>query len=473
MKTLRFSTAVMEWTSLYVGASLVILIVGSVPVPAGGALLALFMPLVLYRLSTTVRVRRLTTLGASIAALLLSLHLSFATYGGFSPGSIAAATGWLRDNPVAAVFLGLITTLFWIQGFRLGMDTELSYPRTVRRFDTGIGVVTVVALVRMGFQLTDPYFLQTAIFYVAVGAVTLSLARRAADGGDGGDDGWTRERRSSAGFLISVVTAGIVLGGTIYGLYPLLTRAAGGAYRSMRRGLAASEPWITRILRAIFGRGYTGPSGAVPAAEGQAPHMAVEQYVEPGAFISLMGRIVAWGFVGLLGVIVVWLLGVRLVALGKSLWRRPDDSSSFPKIRDVPGLVVSWMRRHLIRLISGARTIVVRIFPRNRNLPPTVEAFFLLTRWGRYVGVRRRSCESLGEYGRRLSAAAPDRTQPIQAIISAVQAEYYGAATRSAERERALRRSLAELGSPVVRRIRDNVTRGRYRSTGTRTRDGT
>jgi len=464
MTVLQIWTAAMQWTSLYVLASLAILVTGSTPFPVGSAGAALFLPLAVSQLSKVFRVRRITSSSAYLGTLLLSVQIAVSMYGKFSPVSIPTTITWSQENPVAAVAVTILTILFWVQGFRVGMDTETVHPRTIRRFDTGVGIVTVVALVRMGFGLPDETFVHNAVLYVLVGSISLAISRSISDGisdvnGTGG--GWSTAHRSSAGVLVTIGASMLLLGGVLYSFYPLMTRAADGAYRSIRRGLVAIEPWIVRILRAAFGRGLADSSGTVPSGSGEAPRIAVDQIVEPAAFMVLMGKILAWGFAILLIVLVVWVLALRLYGIAKSLWARPGGTSPPPSVGDVLRSIVRMVHRYLMRLLLWPIAVYRRFFAPKRRTPPAVSAFRRLTRWGRHAGVRRERYEALGEYGRRLIRYAPDKTRSIETLVDAIQSAHYGAASLTPTHVEGIDQALRDLGNPIVRRFRE-VVKTRY-----------
>ncbi|MFA7568118.1 MAG: DUF4129 domain-containing protein [Alkalispirochaeta sp.] len=484
----RMATIVMEFAAFTAVADVVVLLIGRTVFPRGAAILALTVPLLvggLSRLRFLEPVRRGRWMpggqwmwGGRVRRVLPLLVQGLGLVGAvwFALGAVDGVS--VGAAPFSAGLVAGLALLLWFRGWRI-YHRAASFSQTVIRFDVGLGLLVAVGFIRMGVGsavgfVPEAPFVPGVVLYVLSGGGALVLARAQTDARP------DETIRSLASFLLPGVAAVVVAAAAVYATLPFLVRAADGVYTLLSDGLTALEPWIAWLVRGLFGRGFAVSSGGAPSVSPAISAGEAGQYGESGWFAVLMGRVLAWGFVGLLGAVVVGVVGVQVIRFLKGLWNRPDDEDEDVGLRDLRQILMGMVRmvgRFFMGFLRGtlhgigtaAGALVGFVKGRGRSVVPNpgTAAFRRLLRWGRYGGMRRRSWETPAGYARRLAGSFPEREQDFRVVVEAVQREYYGGQTLERDTRDALSGAVRRLGSPwrlivlhPVRGLRQRLTWG-------------
>ncbi len=440
-------TAGMELCRWYITAGLLFIIPdrGSVPLLQSAFALtgAMFLAMLLRRLKH----RRIAELLAHTAGISVSLYLILKGYAGLpfsdSDGLVGFLDAYTRiSSPGEWFSFSLIlawTLLLWLRGRHLGIR-DADYPRTVARFDAGILLIFAVYFLRMGLRLVDPDALSSVSAYLLFGIISIYAARNR-------DRDRTFIHSSSATGLVLLFAAGFVIVGTAgVVLYPVLENTAGEVYSVIKKGTQPFQPLLIAFLRFLFGRRSAVSAGASNAGPASGD-ISSSPPQEPGFWLLLLEKILVYSMAAILGVLAILIAGYLLWRLASHLSSLGENQGEGLSFRDFLRILLGKIRAAAGKLLLAVRK-VPSILPgrRRRKMGAGSAAFRRLLSWGRVSGIKIRSDETAGEYGRRLAGIFPSAADAVAAIVKHAENEAYGERPLSAQEHQELRRALSRTG---------------------------
>lgn len=417
---LRTTLGVMDLCWIYAWAGLTMLALLPRPFPLGASALSLGLGMALTRTLADRGLRRILILGGHLLGMVFAVFFTLhrALVLGCPlwdvPGSLRA----MGEAGSPAIRLGIALAsawamAFWVAGVRLGRS-GLEKEAVWTRFDRGLlalfGVLLVEAFITVKLEIPIAPPLTKALtlgfFFSGLLATGLSgqrpAARRDYVQGFGG-----------IGLLMSLGSLLLLATGLFMALFPCLKDSAQVGYAGVKAAAGGIEPYAVAVLRFVF-----APRGRSTAPDAPARGGSPDTYgplpAEASPWLDLLGQILAWGFLGLLGLLLFLAGGIGLWYLGRwLLGRAPSGQKDFP---NHPGSRAWWLR--LLRHLRGGHG--GRQEDRVRHL------FRDLLVWGGRSGVRRRSDETPNEYGARLSGHFPRLGSDIARIVLAFTTRVYG-----------------------------------------------
>lgn len=387
--------------------------------------------------------RWITIIGLhSVGCLLATLYMSYAfTYRAYPLWSLT----WLNAlfNPPNHSLEGLISLfivfwalLFWVSGIQFARRST-AYRVVCGRFDAGIGMFCGLLLFKLALehndlQIRDPLTGWLILPFLLCGLIAIGSARNR--------DHPSKTYRTGyriIGVVLSFTTLIFASSvGLLLLLWPYFTLTAEKGYDLLQQGLHPFIPVLAAILRFLFmPRRGSVSSPPMPAGNG-------EIATAPGEtswWMTLLEKILSWGFGGLLALLFVGMLGLGVWRLIQWLWTKTPGAERKPH---QSGSLLVWLRKLLIALRLWWEWIVRRIHASNT----AAQCYRMLDDWGRHSGLPRRRTETPREYGARLIGHFPAIQEEIILIVTLFQQEVYG--------ERALNPQQVTLASQAVRQLR-------------------
>lgn len=196
-----------------------------------------------------------------------------------------------------------------------------------------------------------------------------------------------------------------------------LTQAAEVGYDLLQ---VVAEP-IGPIIAAVFRFLYL-PRMTQTGNESKTPGGGEESFGPPlqsGGWMEWLEKILAWGFVALLAVLFLVLMGIAVFYLVRWLLSRTDIQ---PRRASQGGLLSSWAER-LRAFLLACWDKCASLF---ESLRGPVQLYAALQVWGRRSGISRWVSETPTEYGSRLQGQFPASQKEIRVIIAAFNEAVYG-----------------------------------------------
>jgi hypothetical protein len=406
-------------------------------------LLLSFLSLGIFEVLSGVRRRRILDLTISLAGITLS-GLGVVRWifkDSASEGWIPPLEGFLDWYAFCLIVLSV--GIHWLLGIACSrMDT--SHTRILLRFDSGIGVMLFIAFLRWGIKLEDPYAFHTAALYVLFGLIALYRAKR-------------RELEDpfhhSKSILRSIGTF-LALGSLSLGVallsFPLLTQSADRVYRTAHALLSPLMPYVKRLLKFLLGFTFARP--AEPFTSSAAPRQDLPPAGEEPPWVQLLGKLLSWGSLGVLGLLGLVLLGFLLKLLIQALLQSRGEGKPFSLVlkqlfHEMILHIRAFFRRILDRFRQFRRSVrnarTVHTSPRFSFLDPSLRGFYRelirslrsLHRVGRVFGIKRLPSETLRQYVGRIGVRYPRLKQPGEGIQEVVELFSYGPYSELSERK--------------------------------------
>jgi len=416
----------MEFTWCYAWAGF---ITGSLlgrPFPLLEALGAFALAAIVTFLSRGKGWRIIHVLGFHVMAAALAAGIIVHAF--YYPTSPFWSQGWFRnffacqrdslEGLLLFVFLFLVLA-FWVCGVNL-IRKPPHYHRVCNRFDFGLTAFIVLYLTewlfltRGGIQTLDPLAGLLIFPFFFFSTVAIGLARNRDD----------EKREYMTGYrgigMISTVLAIFVL--IIIAIFflflPAFTALAEMGYTLLKEATEPLGPYVVSLLRFILlGRRFPHktPTQTNDAGSQTTAMMATEN----SWWEEILENLVTWGFIGLLGGVLLALVVLGLWLLARWLLLRTTLAE---KGKGNESRISLWVER-VRTFLNYCRGKFLR---RGRGNRSTTRLYAGLLVWGKRGGLSRIQSETPGEYGARLRSQFPALQKEIELIIELYHREVYG-----------------------------------------------
>lgn len=318
-------------------------------------------------------------------------------------------------------FLALIlflSVLFWIEGVRFAMRSG-AYLSVCARFDLGLSALFLlfllkfVALLKGGIVIPEGVSTFMVFPFFAFGLTAIGLARNQSEARKEFLVGYR-----SVGMILSFAVLVLLTGTAGVTLFlPYLTRIAEVGYGVMQRTAKPLGPVVIGILRfLLMGRPFRQQPHPAPS---KGMETVFGPHHESSWWSELLGRILSWGFLGILGIFLAVVSGIAMWYLVKWLFSRTARGEKrFVK----RGVLQGWG----VALRAMFSFLWEKTFLRLRGFTRAVQLYGALLRWGRHSGLPVLATETPLEYGLRLMHRFPALRGEIDTIINAFNLEVYG-----------------------------------------------
>jgi len=310
------------------------------------------------------------------------------------------------------------TLIFWVGGITLARRST-EYIPVCSRFDLGVTAFLFLLLVRLvlefrgGIQVQE---IRSGLFlfpFFIFGLMAVGLARNQ---GHARKDFLSGYRK--IGVILSFVVVVLLFGTGLFLLFlPYLTMAAEGGYGLLKSVAKPLTPILITVLRFLFGSRRNWQEDSTQATGQGDRGFSVSD--ESSGWMELLEKIMGWGFLSLIGLVVLILCGMGLWLLFRWLLSRtPADERGRNRI----SLIGYW----LTRLKAFLLLVMEKILGGFRTPKGAVRLYASLLGWGRHSGLPYFQTETPAEYGDRLKHRFPVLKGEIEAIIGAFNLEVYG-----------------------------------------------
>ncbi|MEJ2726556.1 MAG: DUF4129 domain-containing protein [Deltaproteobacteria bacterium] len=384
----------------------------------------------------------LQVLGAVFATLWLIHFFSYPSYPYLDLAWVLACFGSSR-GVVGWLYLALIAflaVLYWTEGVRFARRSD-DYLSICARFDLGVSALFLLFLIKFMFLLKGAVVIHERVStfmvfpFFCFGLTAVGLARNRSEGKREFLKGYR-----GVGVILSFTAATLLIGTAGVTLFlPYLTKAAEMGYGVMQKTAEPLGPVLITILRFLFAgqrfRGEPQPK----SAEHMAPEFGAGS--ESGWWSQLLEKVVGWGFLGVLGVILLVVSGIAVWYLVKWLLSKTERGGKRSTKRHGLSDWIVRMRAFLFFLWEKA---LLRL----RGFARALQLYGALLRWGRHSGLPALASETPLEYGWRLSHQFPALGNEIHTIIEAFNQEVYGETLLTDQQLAYARRAWRRLCSP-------------------------
>lgn len=295
----------------------------------------------------------------------------------------------------------------------------MGYVHTCNRFDLGLGtffalfIIKLVALTKGEAMAEDSLSLLFVFPFILFGLLSVGMARM-------------RGRNATKTFLPGFRGIGVILsfiaavllgtGGLLLFFLPGLTAAAQMGYHALAVAGRPLVPVLIAILLFIF-----GPHGNRPAEVARnapSPLADLDKIVSqtPSWWMAWLEKILNWGFLGLMLLVLVIGSAVVLYFVVKWLLSRTEESGR--QATPISARFTAWRNywvefsRKIIRGVMG--------------YPRVAELYGALLAWADRSGCPHDRGETPLEFGMRLNSRFPACKPPVDFIIGAYNQEVYG-----------------------------------------------
>ncbi len=378
-------------------------------------------------------------LGFTAGALLLLHGLYFASTALWDSRWLTAFFNGAREvSEWLVLYMNLLLILvLWCLGAALARRPA-EYSRTCNRFDLGLTaffalfITKLVAVTKGATPAADDLSLRFAFSFFLFGPLAIGMARM-------GSASRTflpgyRGIGVIAGFIAAVLLA---TSGLLLFFLPGLTATAQMGYRALAIAGRPLLSVLVTVLRFAFGPGRQPPAAA---AESGSSFAASWEKLAPQThswWMELLGKILGWGFGGLMALATIIAAIVILYCVLKWLFSRTEGSRQRPSFPSpLATLRTFWadVRRRVLRGFRGHQK--------------AAELYGALLGWARRSGTPHERFETPGEFGIRLAARFPALQPQIGLIVGAYHREVYGEAPLDGPQLAAANRSWRLLRSP-------------------------
>jgi hypothetical protein len=316
------------------------------------------------------------------------------------------------------VFILIWIFAFWVGGIALARRSP-SYLAICTRFDLGVAALMLLLLIKFlllvkgGLNIEAP-MVELLIFpFFPFSLLAIALARN--------------QSKAQRDFLPGYRVVGMALGFTVVVLLfgtglvllflPYLRIAAEFGYGLLRSTAGELSPILVSILRFWFFSSRYRPEPPSGSLEGEETEF-VTSY-ESSWWSELLAKIIGFGFLGLVGLILLVMMALGLWYLLRWLLSR---SYSGEKREIQWNLLWLWAAKGWEFLLLWRDKVVHRL----KGFHSAVQLYGAMLGWGRRSGLPRLLSETPIEYGSRLIEQFPAVKREIWLIVEAFNQEVYG-----------------------------------------------
>jgi hypothetical protein len=388
-----------------------------------------------------------SVLGLQLFFLLFaSSRIIYLVYDGTSP---FLSSDWLlaffaapRSHPE---WINLIACLFWTGIFYGGGITlarrRMAYYTLCQRFDIGLAAFFLLFLTKFlliykaQMKVDDPVSILFFFPFFLLGLLCIGTVRT-----EGNASKETLPGHKVGAVLLSFA-GGLILctAGLISFFLPLLTVAAETSYWALRTTGRPVGSLFVALVRLLYGPRGVRPE---PSGQGHGFNWGLIRPWESTWWLALLEKIVGWGMMGIMLLLLLALLGLALFYLIR--WLLTATST------EKRGIVVRrpffwWLPRARAFLISFSQRIGLSIRGHRR----ASELYASLLGWSRRSGLSHAQDETPAEFGARLQDRFPGLGGEIEVIVNAFNQEVYGEMVLSDSRLNSARSAWRVLRSPL------------------------
>ncbi len=339
------------------------------------------------------------------------------------------------------VLILFFALLFWVGGVSLARRSA-EHITVCTRFDLGVAaffcllLIKFLLLVKGGIDIQDPTPELLLFPFFVFSLLAIGMARNRSSARRDFLSGY-----QGIGVIVSFTVVVLAFGAGLVLLFlPHLTLAAEMGYEVLKSAAGPLRPILVSVLRFISMRRQSRLVDTAASTGG-----AGVEVVAPGHgswWTELLGRIIAWGFLGVVGLIVLVISGVGVWYLFRWLLSRTPARETRKGQWD---LILSWADKLWAALLFFWGKILHRV----RGYKGAVEIYTALLGWGRYSGMPHFLSETPAEYGLRLKGQFPAVKRETEVIIEAFNQVVYGETVLSQQQLATAQLAWRKLLSPL------------------------
>jgi hypothetical protein len=316
------------------------------------------------------------------------------------------------------VLILFFALLFWVGGLTLARRST-AYLTVCTRFDLGVAaffcllLIKFLLLVRGGIKVQDPMAELLLFPFFVFSLLAIGLARNRSSAQKDFLSGY-----QGIGVIVSFTVVVLAFGAGLVLLFlPYLTLAAEMGYGALKSAAGPLSPVLVTVLRFLFmprqGRLVDTPASTMGT------ELELLPPAESSWWTDLLEKIIGWGFLGLVGLIVAVISGLGVWYLVRWLFSRTSVNEEKQ---------IHWSLILLWAVKWGAVPLLLwgKIVKRLKGYRNAVQLHNALLRWGRHSGLPHFLAETPTEYGLRLRHQFPAVKGEIEVIIEAFNQEVYG-----------------------------------------------
>ncbi len=439
-----------EILKLYTIFSLLLLIPERTPVPLISLSVMFFIPFILVKLTSLIRMRNISRIIIHLLFFSFSLMLSLTLYpdlpfyGADNLQQFEAAFLQLDMGKTVLCFALIVIagSVAAIRGILLARRVY-THDLILMNFESGLVIFASIYFLRLGMGMQDSMALNVTSSYFLFALIALATSMKKDESGPFlSSAGQMRFSLAISGILIFLIFLGIIIT-----LYPVAGSSARGLYSLATHTLSPLVPYLIAVLRFLFSLGRPRNQVASPMENDTAAPLTAVPGESP-LWLIILERILTWGLLSIVAltalVLIIYIIYKILIFLYS------------PANRSNGGLSLGEFIRSLLLKFSGA---CVSLFHRIRVLaadihnsranknPDGLRAFSKLCSWGKRAGLPKFNHETPAEYSRRLALWAGKYTTAINTICNAVQDEIYAGRTIRDKEQKKLRKAVVRLGT--------------------------
>ncbi len=342
---------------------------------------------------------------------------------------------------VILVLIFILALLFWISGVSLARRPA-SYATLCSRFDLGLAAFFVLFLTKFLIlekaegavdTSSSSFFLFPFFLFSLLG---IGLVRNWSSASKDFLPGYR-----GIGVISSFTLVVLLFGAGLVLLFlPYLTWSAEVGYSILKTVAKPLGPILVSILRFIFMGGNIRQEASSSRGE-PGPELSPSP-VETSWWSDLLEKILGWGLMGILALLLLVVCGIALFYLFRWLFSR---TSATAKSRRQRRLFPSWAERLRTFLLSCWQALLRRA----KGYQRAFQLYGALLTWGRHSGLPHFLSETPSEYGIRLKDRFPALNREIGLVVEAFNQEVYGEIFLDEERWAAARLAFRKLCSPI------------------------
>jgi len=331
--------------------------------------------------------------------------------------------------------------LFWIGGVRLARRS-LVYTTLCTRFDWGLGAFFLLVLTKFllktkgGIEIDDRLSQLLLFPYFISSLLAIGLARNQSAGSRDFLPGY-----QGIGVILSFTFTVLLFGtGLVFFCLPYMTFASKVGYDALKIGAKPLGLLFVAVLRFLFFRNAGRMDAAPPQKEGVIGNSGPP--IEGGWWTELIEKVLAWGILGLSGMVLLILSGLAGVYLFRWLFSKTSVSQRRQNPWD---LFLSWAAALKFFLFTSWSKIVRKV----KGYQRAAQLYHALLYWGRHSGLSHLLSETPAEYCSRLKRTFPVLKREIELIMEAFHQEVYGERDLDEQQLAAIRSAWRRLCSPL------------------------
>ncbi|HOV38256.1 MAG TPA: hypothetical protein PLG79_05990 [Spirochaetales bacterium] len=331
--------------------------------------------------------------------------------------------------------------VFWHLGWSLGRK-DCTHKRTLSRFDGGVGALLFVGFLQFVVKIEDSALFSYIILFFLFGLVALySSKHRECDTS-------FRKSHSIVRWVVLFIGMFLFICAVSFILYPLFVHSANVLYENARNVMRPVYPYLIALIRFLLSFSFARPSKPM-----ETPAPVPQESVAIGEspyWLQMLEKILGWGLLGVFIILGAILAGYMLIMVIRALLRSAGTGESFGSaFRSLLSEILIRLQRLINffrnRLPASLSQFVHRMFPgkkqsaffcllRDRGLDTKVvdlvreveRSFRRLLFLGTVFRCKRRSNETLTEYGGRFTLRFPELSKEAMYILKFAEQFYYG-----------------------------------------------